>query len=247
MSFGYANKLAALGVHLFTASGAVVGLIAVNAIYQHQFVTAFWLMGLTIFIDAIDGTFARLFRVKKELPKVDGTLLDNIVDYFNYVMVPAFFLLINGLLPEAWRLFGAGIIVLASAYQFCQIDAKTSDHFFKGFPSYWNIVVFYLFIWSAPPLINLAIIITLTLLIFVPIKYVYPSRLEYLSNNRFLCRTMLSVTILWGVATLALLWIYPKTNVFLTIATGTYMAIYFIISLYRTWVVLPMHEDQNLS
>src|SRR5271166_3206267 len=97
----YLNKLAAYLVHVFTASGAIVGLLSVNAIYQQQFVLAFWLMGIAILIDAIDGSFARWLNVKKQLPKIDGMLLDNIIDYFNYVVVPAIFILQSTLLPAS--------------------------------------------------------------------------------------------------------------------------------------------------
>jgi phosphatidylcholine synthase len=127
---------------------------------------------------------------------------------------------------------------LASAYQFTQPEAKTKDHFFKGFPSYWNIVVFYLFFWQMSPWINLAIVTGLSILVFVPIKYVYPSRLDYLSRNVWLQWAMLVATLLWGVATAAMLWLYPRTNPFLILLSIGYAICYVLISLYRTFVPL---------
>jgi phosphatidylcholine synthase len=227
--------IAAWLVHLLTASGAIVGLFSIEAIYHQHYILAFWLIGVAIVIDAIDGTFARWIKVKIVLPQINGELLDNIVDYLNYVIVPALFLLTSPLLAEGARAIAASMICLASAYQFCQADAKTSDHFFKGFPSYWNIIVFYLYFWQINAFWNFIIISLLTVLIFIPIKYVYPSRLEYLTNNKVLRTTMLMATILWGLATLSLLWIYPKTNWFLVGLSMGYLILYLLVSLYRTF------------
>lgn len=232
------RRVAAWLVHLFTASGAVLGLFTLSAIHDGQFLLAFWLMGIAIIIDSVDGVLARRAMTKVAAPKIDGALLDNLLDYVNYVMAPAFFLLESDLLPVNWGGIGAGLVVLVSAYQFTQPDAKTKDHFFKGFPSYWNIVVFYLFFWQTSPWVNLVIVLTLSVLVFVPIKYVYPSRLDYLTSSAWLRRAMLVATLLWGVATAALLWLYPRTNQLLVILSIGYAVFYVLISLYRTFVPL---------
>lgn len=233
------RRVAAWLVHLFTASGAVFGLLTLSAIHREQYILAFWLMGWAIAIDAVDGILARQARTTIAAPKIDGALLDNIIDYLNYVVAPAFLLLEAGLLPaNGWQYIGSALIVLSSAYQFTQPDAKTKDHFFKGFPSYWNIVIFYLFFWQTAPWTNLVIIIILSILVFVPIKYVYPSRLDYLSRNIWLQWAMLIATILWGVATGAMLWIYPAKNQLLITLSIGYIIFYVLISLYRTFVPL---------
>ena len=221
-------------IHMFTASGACVGLLALYAIYQHNFLLALWLMSASIFIDAVDGMFARMVRIKEVVPEIDGALLDNIVDFFNYTLVPCFFLLVTNLLPEYWRILCVMVITFASAYQFTQVDAKTSDHFFKGFPSYWNIAVFYLFFWQMSDVTNMFILIILSILSFVPIKYIYPSRLDYLTDNKILRMGMVIMTLLWGAATSGLLWIYPQSNHFLVAVSVGYMLFYLVISLYRT-------------
>jgi phosphatidylcholine synthase len=192
-------------------------------------------MAGAIIVDAVDGILARRAQTKVAAPRIDGALLDNILDYLNYVIAPAFFVLVGELLPQGWGFVGTAIIVLASAYQFTQPEAKTDDHFFKGFPSYWNIVVFYLFFWQTPPWVNLIIVLTLAVLVFVPIKYVYPSRLDYLTHNRWLRRAMLVATLLWGVATAVLLLIYPETNFVMVIFSIAYAIFYMAISLYRTF------------
>jgi phosphatidylcholine synthase len=230
------RRVAAWLVHLFTASGAVLGLLTLHAIHQKQFLLAFWLMAGAVIVDSVDGVLARRAKTKIAAPTIDGALLDNILDYVNYVMAPAFFLMVSDLLPLSWRLVVASAIVLTSAYQFTQPEAKTRDHFFKGFPSYWNIVVFYLFFWQTPPWINLVILLLLALLVFVPIKYVYPSRLDYLTHKEWLRWAMLVATIVWGIATGAMLLIYPETNPLWVSLSMGYAAFYALISLYRTFV-----------
>lgn len=232
------RRLVAWLVHCFTASGAVFGLFALSAIHRQQFTIAFWLMAVTIIIDSVDGVLARWARAKELAPEIDGALLDNIVDYLTYVVVPAFFLIESDMLPDSWRFVGAALVILASAYQFTQPDAKTEDHFFKGFPSYWNIVVFYLFFWQTSPWVNFATIAIFALLVFVPIKYVYPSRMDHLTHNRRLQQAMLLATLIWGGATAPLIWLYPKTNRFLVVISMGYIILYILVSLYRTLVPL---------
>lgn len=229
------QRVAGWMVHAFTASGAYVGILALSAIYHHHYLSALWLMCIAILIDSVDGMFARLINIKTAVPRIDGALLDNIVDFFNYTIVPAFFLLVSNLIPEAWRHVCVVVLVLSSAYQFTQVDAKTSDHFFKGFPSYWNIAVFYLFFWQMNEWSNLLILLVLSVLSFVPIKYIYPSRLDYLAESSLPRLAMLFATLCWGATTICLLWIYPESNPLLISISMGYMILYVVISLYRTW------------
>jgi len=237
------RKISAWMVHFFTATGAVFSLLALYAIYWWNFKMAFWSMAAAIFIDSIDGFMARKVRIKEAVPGIDGAMLDNIIDYVNYVIVPAFFILIeNDLLPFGMSIVSAGIIALSSSYQFSQIDAKTSDHFFKGFPSYWNIVAFYLFIWKQNPWFNFGIIVLLGILIFVPIKYVYLSRPHYLIKNNFLKAMMLAFSLLWAFSSAYMLWISPESNAFFEFILLIYIFVYFAISLYRTFVPLQSND-----
>lgn len=235
------QRLVAWLVHGFTAAGAVLALLCLDAINRGSFRYALWLMGAAIVVDASDGSLARRVHIKVAAPQIDGALLDNMIDYVNYVIVPAFFMIAADMLPPGWRFFGAMLVVLVSAYQFSQVDAKTEDHFFKGFPSYWNIVVLYLYLWDTPPWTNLAFIIVLALLVFVPVKYVYPSQLEFLTRNRILRRAMLIATLIWGAATAGLLWIYPQTDGVLRFLSVGYIFLYAGVSLYRTLV--PLKDD----
>jgi phosphatidylcholine synthase len=244
MKFSIPRYVAAWLIHAFTASGAVFGLYALYAIYLHDLVLAFWLIVVTIIIDAVDGYFARLIKIKDVLPNTDGALLDNVVDYFNYVILSAYFLLaVPFILPKGWHTICVIVMVLSASYQFTQRDAKTADHFFKRFPSYWNIVVFYLFFWNMPAWANVLVIFVLALLSFVPIKYVYPSRLDYLTVSVFWRWAMRLATLLWGVATIGLLWIYPKTNTGFVILSVGYVLLYVVVSLYRTYRPLPVRTQ----
>ncbi len=237
--FPLRRYVAAWLVHLLTASGAVFGLLALFAIHNREFVTAFWFMGAAIVVDSFDGTLARKVMVTRVTPNMDGALLDNMIDYLNFVIVPAFFVYVSDLLPPPLRVPVAAIIILTSAYQFTQRDAKTADHFFKGFPDYWNIVVFYLFLWQTSPVVNAVILLVLAILIFVPIKYIYPSRMEYLTRRRWLRQAMLAATLLWGLMSAILLAIYPETNVVLVALSMAYVVFYAGASVYRTLVPLP--------
>lgn len=225
-------------VHMFTASGACIGVLSLLAIYEGKDLLALWLMCAAILIDSVDGMFARMVKIKDVVPEIDGALLDNIVDFVNYTIVPCFFLLVTNMLPAYGRIITVIAIIFAASYQFTQQDAKTADHFFKGFPSYWNIAVMYLFFWQMTAISNMVMLLTLVFLSFVPIKYVYPSRLDYLSNNRYMRYAMRFITILYGAATIGLLWLYPRTSHFLVGVSLGYVMVYVGISLYRTCVPL---------
>jgi len=213
-------------VHLYTALGAIVGFFSILAIEQGSFREAFFLMALTVVIDATDGTLARAARVKELIPWFDGNLLDEIVDYLNFVIAPCFFLVHARLLPPQDSLWLAALPLVASAYGFCRTDAKTADNFFLGFPSYWNIVVFYLYVLQAPLWVNAFLIIALSILVFVPIKFIYPSR-----SPRFRA----SINILgavWGVAVLYMIYRLPHGDRTLAFASLFFPAYYTILSLW---------------
>ncbi len=219
--------------HLVTASSAVWGLLAILAITNEQWVEAFWWMAAAVFIDSFDGILARRVDVKRVLPKIDGALLDNIVDYLNYVFVPAYFLLFSELLPVGLAVIGCALILLSSAYQFSQIDAKTDDHFFKGFPSYWNVVVFYMFLLGSNAWLNFFIVVLFAVLVFVPIKYIYPSRTTVQP------KVVMGWGLLWGASCLAMLALYPNVPGWLMAFSLAYVVYYHAISLYAQFRGAP--------
>ncbi len=239
MNITLGQRLAAWSVHTLTASAAIIGLYALYAIMHGDIISAFWCMAATIFIDAIDGGLARLCRVNINAARIDGAALDNIVDYFNYAIVPAFFLVVNtALLPETLHVWLIGALVLASSYQFSQRDAKTADNFFRGFPCYWNLMVFYMYILETSAEFNSLVIVVLVIAVFVPSKYVYPSRMDNLSKNPWIRRAIGLATISYGLTTAALLWLYPQTNNLLVNYALYYMTFYFLVSFYRSYYPL---------
>lgn len=165
----------AWSVHALTASGAAIALFALLAVADGRFATAVLLMLVALAIDSVDGTLARAARVDLHAAALDGRRLDDIVDYLNYVIVPVFFLAMAGLVTHpAWL----SAPVLASAFGFAQVEAKTEDDFFLGFPSYWNVLAIYLWLFDASPAVSTAALVGLSLAVFVPLKYLYPSKLE---------------------------------------------------------------------
>jgi len=174
------RQISAYGVHAFTATGAVWGFLALLAVFAQDWKRVFIFMLIAMLVDGVDGHLARWADTKKYAPGVDGALMDNIIDYLTYVIVPALFFYLSDVLPAGWGLPAACAILLASAYQFAQANAKTEDHYFTGFPSYWNFVMFYMLVFGLNPWINLAGLLALVVLVFVPIKYVYPSRTSHL-------------------------------------------------------------------
>lgn len=219
-------------VHLLTATGGALGVAALVAIHNGAVLHAFWLLAAAVAIDAVDGTLARWVRITESVPEFDGALLDNLVDYLNFVVVPAFLLATGNLVPAGTGLWLAGLIAVVSGYQFAQRDAKTADHFFKGFPSYWNIVVLYFFLWQTPPVWNFWVVAGCAALVFVPVKYVYPSRLE--SFRPRLRVAMLTGTLLWGASTVAQLWLYPRRDPGLVAVSLAYLVLYVAVSVWAT-------------
>lgn len=169
--------LRAAAVHLYTASGAVLGLLIVLAAIDGDAARALWLGLVALIIDGTDGMLARRFEVKERIPWFDGALLDNIVDYLTYVFAPVVLLLQTGYLPDgSTGTLVAALPLVASCYQFCRSDAKSDDHFFRGFPSYWNVVAFYAIALDLRPGVVSAVVVVCALLVPVPLGYVYPSR-----------------------------------------------------------------------
>ncbi len=162
-------------IHAFTASGAVLGLFAMISVARGDLEWAALLILGALLVDGIDGTLARAAEIETVLPQIDGRRLDDIVDYLNFVIVPVFFMWGAGSVVHP---FWLALPVLASAYGFSRVDAKTEDDFFLGFPSYWNILAIYLWILDADAWVGTAWVLALGIAVFVPIKYLYPSKVE---------------------------------------------------------------------
>jgi phosphatidylcholine synthase len=216
---------AAWFVHLYTASGIVVAFLAASAIIDSDYRAAFVWLWVQVFIDATDGHLARRFRVRERIPWFDGAKLDDIADYLTYVFVPALFVWRGALVPDVWVLPVAAAMLVSSAFGFNREDAKTADHFFTGFPSYWNVVTFYLWIGQLPLAANAAILLALAVLVLVPIRYVYPTRTRHwhLATN--------VAAAAWAVLLLVMLWQYPAVPRVVFFVSLAFPVYYFALSL----------------
>lgn len=186
-------------VHILTASGVLCSLAAVLAVSEGNITTAFWWLALALFIDAIDGPMARLVNVKARLPRFSGERLDLLVDYLNYVMIPAFVLVKVPLVAGYGGMVGASLILLSSLYHFADLSSKTTDGYFIGFPAVWNLVVFYLLAFDVSGWPALMLICFFAVLTFVPLKWVHPFRVQ---NMRWLTA---GLVVIWGAASLSIL------------------------------------------
>jgi phosphatidylcholine synthase len=178
--------------------------------------------------------------VSEALPSFDGAMLDNIVDYMTYVLAPMLLLWSGGYLPDG----NAGIIVaalplLASSYQFCRVDAKTEDHFFLGFPSYFNVLAFYAIVFGMTQGALAALLVTCSLLVFVPIRYVYPTRTAAFR------RLSLFLTALWLVSYAVILLQMPEPNALVLGFSLMYLFYYFGLSLYLSGKILAARHLQE--
>jgi phosphatidylcholine synthase len=212
--------------HAYTATGAVIAFLAAIEVFEGDYRSAFLWLAAQIVVDATDGALARSARVSEQLPWFNGAKLDDIIDYLCYVFIPALIVWRALLVPESWAVPVAAAMLLSSAYGFNRDDAKTADHFFTGFPSYWNIVVAYMWLAGWPPAVNAVILVVLAAFVFVPIRYAYPSRMPVLR---------LSTNVLaafWGAALIAMLWRYPDVPPWLFYASLAFPLYYLLLSLY---------------
>ena len=210
--------------HFYTASGALLAFLAATDIFEHDYRTAFFWLYLQVAVDATDGLLARAVRVSERTPWFNGAKLDDIVDYLCYVFIPALFVWRSLLVPDEWAIAVAAAMLLSSAYGFNREDAKTADYFFTGFPSYWNIVVFYLYVARLPAGVNAAILVGLAVMVFVPIRYLYPSRgaaYQMLTNV---------LGVIWAVLMLVMLWQLPAVPRGVFYASLVFPAYYAILS-----------------
>ena len=190
------KKIGAIATHIYTGSGIFLAFWAALALLEKDVSTFFVALWLAVIVDATDGTLARYFDVKHVIPGVDGGLMDNIIDYITYVFLPAIALVVFDLIPA--NLTWVALLPLgASLYGFSQIQAK-ADASFVGFPSYWNILLLYLYILRLPTLWVIIILIFLSVMVFVPVRYIYPTRTRWLKS------TTLILASIYGIALIAL-------------------------------------------
>ncbi len=170
--------LRAFFVHIVTASGAALGLLALIFATGGHWAAMFMCLGLALVVDGIDGPMARAFKVAKVLPRWNGEGLDLVVDFITYVFVPAYAIAASGYLPGALVIPIALFVVVTGALYFADRQMKTVDNYFRGFPAVWNLVAFYLYVMTPPPWLAAAGVMALAVLTFVPVRFVHPLRVK---------------------------------------------------------------------
>ncbi len=230
VSYSLPAQIAAWSVHAFTSSGVVFAFLAILAVANHDWRMAMiWLLVCYI-VDGIDGTFARLFKVKEVLPYFDGKSVDYVIDFATYAIIPTYFMYEAGIVPEHLNMFAAASMLMVSAYYYGKSGMVSDDYHFVGFPVLWNFVVFYqFFVFDFSPMVNFIAIMVLCVLHIVPIKYIYPSRsLKYQVFN------IVMTTI--GIASFVFItWFYPEEYLILQLAAIATMIHFIGMSLIGTF------------
>jgi phosphatidylcholine synthase len=194
MNFAQAR---AFTIHIFTACGAALALLALILATGEQWTAMFVCLGLALIIDGVDGALARAFNVAEELPRWSGDTLDIVVDFTTYVFVPAYAIAASGYLPGGLAIPAGLVVVITGALYFADRDMKTRDNYFRGFPVLWNLAAFYLFVLAPPPWLAAAMVVALAALTFAPIQFPHPLRVKHLRSLN------LGLMALWAVLALA--------------------------------------------
>jgi phosphatidylcholine synthase len=202
--------LRAFSVHLLTASGAGLSLVALMLAAERQFTAMFLVLGLALIVDGIDGPLARRWKVVETLPRWSGDALDFVVDYSTYVFVPAFALVVSGLMPHYLGIACGVVFAVSGAIYFADREMKTADNRFKGFPAVWNVVAFYLLALKPDGWICAGVILLLVILTFAPVCFVHPLRVR---RARALNIALLGV---WAVLAALTLWSGLEPNAWLS-------------------------------
>ena len=187
----------AFSVHVLTACGAALALLALLAASHGNWPLMFLWLGVALVLDAIDGPLARAANVSAVWPNWSGDTLDLVVDYTTYVFVPAYAVAAGSLMPDALALPAAATIAITGTLYFANREMKTPDNFFRGFPAVWNLVVFYLLLLRPMPVMAAATIALFAVLTFVPMRFVHPFRVRRLRT------VTVALLTLWAVLALA--------------------------------------------
>ena len=251
------QKTLAYIVHLFTACGSIFALFSLHYIARHDWYNAYLLLVIAVIIDSCDGLLARCIQVKRVMPEIDGNLLDNIIDFLVWSIIPAFIVWEAELLPGGYNVPIVSMICIASTYQFCRTDAKSNidinqsgdgdmntstmketkstdidqDYFFRGFPSAWILLVYFLVFSHSDKTLNALILALCSILSFMPIKCIYPTR------TKMWKKTNIVATAIWLAALLAtFINRHPLPSWFILLSVA-YSAYYIFGSARLTWLL----------
>jgi phosphatidylcholine synthase len=186
-------------VHLLTASGAGLALLAAVAASEAAWQLVFLCLGLAFIVDGLDGPLARWAHVKERLPWFDGSSLDFVIDYTNYVFIPAYVVAESGLLSEPLASISGIVIAIVGALYFADNRMKTAENSFRGFPAVWNAVVYLLMVYRPGEITTVVVVLFFTVLTFTPVEFVHPVRVRRLRP------LTLVMTLAWAVLSVLVL------------------------------------------
>ena len=230
MNYNLSQKIAAWGVHAFTSSGLITGFLALIAIGEKNWSVAFLWLFVSLVIDGVDGSLARLFKVKEVLPSMDGKNIDFVIDFANYAIVPAYFFYMAEMVPQSWMFPCLTLILLSSALYYGKDGMVADEQYFVGFPVLWNIVVFYcFFIFQNNLELNVAIVVIFAILHFVPVKYAYPSR----SKKYFWLHLIVSLS--WFIGAGLVLFYFPQRIFIIEVLLIAVIFYFAVIAMMDTW------------
>ncbi|MNO82564.1 Phosphatidylcholine synthase [compost metagenome] len=219
------SKAKAWSVHAVTASGVILALMALLALVDNRPQACLLWLGVALLVDGLDGTLARRFHVKSVLPHFDGSTLDLVIDYLTYVFIPAIFIYRYIPLPVYSELPVVGVILVSSLFCFCNVNMKSQDNYFVGFPAAWNVVAMFFFVFDLHPWVSLVTVLVLAGLTLTKMKFLHPFRVrEFMPLN-------IAVTFIWMLSSALLIVQQPDDRPWL-------LGIWFVASAYFVGVCL---------
>ncbi len=218
----------AFTVHVFTATGAALALLAIILATGGHWSAMCLCLGLALAVDGADGPLARAFEVQKLLPRWSGDTLDLVVDFTTYVFVPAFAISASGLLPQALAIPAGIVVVVTGALYFADRDMKTKDNYFRGFPAVWNLAAFYLYLLEPPEWVAAIGVVVLAGLSFAPIRFLHPLRVMHWRNFN------IALLVLWAVLALVTVVQDLAPGPYVTVVLCLIALYFFAVGLLRT-------------
>jgi phosphatidylcholine synthase len=221
------QRVRAFTVHVFTATGAALALLALILATGGHWSAMFLCLGLALLVDGADGPLARAFDVQTIMPRWSGDTLDLVVDYTTYVFVPAYAIAASGLLPELFAIPAGIVVVISGALYFADREMKTKDNYFRGFPAVWNLAAFYLYLLEPPEWVAAAAIVLLAALCFAPIKFLHPLRVQHWRTFN------IALMGLWAVLAVVAVIQDLSPGLYITVPLSIIAVYFFVVGLLR--------------
>jgi len=222
------EHIRAFTVHIFTATGAALALLAMILATGGHWAAMFLCLGLALIVDGADGPMARVFNVQKLLPRWSGDTLDLVVDYTTYVFVPAYAISASGLLPQMLAIPAGIVVVISGALYFADREMKTKDNYFRGFPAVWNLAAFYLYLLEPPEWAAAVAVVVLAGLSFAPIKFLHPLRVQHWKTFN------IALLALWAVLAFVAVIQDLSPGISITLLLSLIAVYFFAVGLLRT-------------